>query len=224
MRALRPALVAGLAVGWCGLTSYYVLLSGKPRVLFEPVLRGVALAARTTAGLELSFARASGALAEGELVLEDAHVRWVQSGTLGFGKDRKGDCDLTFERLELKLGKDMAAMVLRDSKVGGALVRGGGPERPLPPQTLARRLDSVDAADEVVIEHVGLHGVRGVWTQRVRSPGAQGGGVPAQSLTHGVHRDSAAQLDDQEPGSEPRGERGGGRRLAARATARVSRH
>lgn len=77
---------------------------------------------------------------------------WQDAGLLGLGKGRKFDCHIAIDDLDIDMGHDVAIMVLRDGKA------------------LAKRMDSPDAADELVVPSVRVAGVTGFWSMRVRNP------------------------------------------------------
>lgn len=62
--AFRRAAATLLGVAWVGAGGYYVLLSGKPAWLFDPLLRGVAKAQQPFTGLHVSWDAVEGVRAE----------------------------------------------------------------------------------------------------------------------------------------------------------------
>ncbi len=71
---------------------------------------------------------------------------------LGLGRFRKFNCDLAVDSLEVDMGSDVAHMLRRDNAA------------------LSRRVESLDAADELVVPSVRVAGATGSWTMRVRNP------------------------------------------------------
>ena len=150
-RSVRLALASTLVVGWVGVGSYAVLLSGQPAFLFDPSLRVLCKLQRPFTGLSLQWGKAEGALRTGELRVTDLRARWKSSGMLGSA--RPVECDVTVDELNLRLGVDTARMVLRDGT------------------RLKKRLTSSDQADEVKVEMLHASGVRGTWAMLRRTPG-----------------------------------------------------
>ena len=115
-------------------------------VFFQPIVRRIAAAVQARAGIELGFARASGNLLSGRVVLHDATARRSSDPAAAFDvAAREMEVDV---RLLSLLGGTVSIESVRVAGARGAYTRGSGIERPprKPFKADVLRLEDVEIA------------------------------------------------------------------------------